>query len=120
MLFNHDNDDNNNDKYSHNNNDDHINKQEGNTALHFAAMNGHPDVVEWLIIEAGAKLSALNSCGNSPLHVSAGNGHLNVVQYIVGILSDAHIQNNEGDTPLHLATLSEHFDVADLLWKSRG
>ena len=44
--------------------------QYGMTALHYAAANGHIEVVEWLIVNGGAFMNAKNSQGATPLAVA--------------------------------------------------
>jgi ankyrin repeat protein len=42
----------------------------GNTALHYAASNGHLDVVKTLVEDGGSDIEAKDKNGNSPLLVS--------------------------------------------------
>jgi len=56
--------------------------EEGNTALHMAAANGHVDAVQ-LLLQCGADASRTNQAGNTPLHWAAANGHQNVVDLIL-------------------------------------
>lgn len=53
----------------------------GNTPLHFAAANGHQDVLAVLLPEAHlAALLRQNHAGNTPLHWASFNGHVAVAQ----------------------------------------
>ena len=60
------------------------------TPLHLAAVNGHLDVVQYLV-EQGANKEATDDCNKTPLFVAAKGGHLEVVQYLVeqGVNKDA-------------------------------
>lgn len=83
-----------------------------NTIEH-AIMKESKDIVEYLLIQ-GADVNKKNSIGRNPLHLALG---LNFYQFeIVALLirygADIHIRDNEdGQTPLHLADL----EVARLL-----
>ncbi|CAI7894107.1 unnamed protein product, partial [Closterium sp. NIES-54] len=46
---------------------------EGRTALHMAAANGHTEIAR-LLIQRGAPVNAVNRQGNTPLHWAAVNG----------------------------------------------
>ena len=52
----------------------HCVSQEGNTALHLAAMRGLEDCVE-LLIEKGADLSTVNSAKETPADLALKSGH---------------------------------------------
>ncbi|WFC96560.1 ankyrin repeat-containing protein [Malassezia brasiliensis] len=57
---------------------------QGNTPLHFAAANGHTDVVQALLAEGTLKpLLSQNAAGNTPLHWAAFNGHVDVAAALV-------------------------------------
>jgi ankyrin repeat protein len=51
----------------------------GYTPLHRAAINGHLDVVKYLVEEKGADVKAAYNDGRTPLHRTAGSGNLDVV-----------------------------------------
>jgi hypothetical protein len=85
----------------------------GNTALHFAALTGHLDVVRALV-DAKSNVNAVNVHGNTPLHnAAAGLSPLEVYSEIVWCLlasgADVLAANKFGKTPL---------DVA-LMWKNK-
>ncbi|WFD00478.1 ankyrin repeat-containing protein [Malassezia yamatoensis] len=62
----------------------HITNDQKNTPLHFAAANGHIDIVKMLLSEADLDgLLSQNTAGNTPLHWAALNGHLDVATAIV-------------------------------------
>ena len=91
----------------------------GNTALHAACSQGHPDIVTTI---AGAYKSlniniySINEKRQSPLHLAAANGHVNTV---VSLLSATTGTKNhekllgavdgDGCSPLHLACQNGHY-----------
>ena len=89
----------------------------GNTPMHTAARRGHASVIEYLR-QAGVDINVRNKItGSTPLHVA-------VETVIIGIKAEtsvrvllrlgAHIsaQDNDGQTPLHLATAKRHWALA--------
>jgi len=54
---------------------------EGITPLHDAALNGHLEVVQWLVMH-GAVINQINRDGDTPLALAVSNGHLEVVQWL--------------------------------------
>ncbi len=78
---------------------------DGMTALHLAALEGHPDVVATLL-EAGAEVGATTRIGAyTPLHLASQGGHGAVVRALLENGADAALPTtNSGTTPLHLAS----------------
>lgn len=93
-----------------------INYQEegGLTALHWAAIRGHAEVVKKLL-EYGANVSSTDEDNNTALHMAALGGNIKVVQILLVSGSPINVQNIFGDTPLHLAVKEGHFDIAEAL-----
>ncbi|KAM3876151.1 CARD- and ANK-domain containing inflammasome adapter protein [Diretmus argenteus] len=98
------------------------------TPLHAAAEKGHDGVVE-LLLEAGAKVNAIDNSKDTPLHCAARGGHQDVVRRLVGWgqagvgqgkKANLQAANNVGKTPLQVAesggTLG-HENIATLLKK---
>lgn len=56
------------------------------------------------------------------LHYAVQVGPLSIVQYIVsqGYVEDINIQDNEGNTPLHLATASSRYEIVNFLMNLPG
>ncbi|CAJ1964888.1 unnamed protein product [Sphenostylis stenocarpa] len=55
---------------------------QGRTALHMAAANGHKDIVNYLISK-GVDLNSPNEEKNTPLHWACLNGHIEVVKKLI-------------------------------------
>jgi ankyrin repeat protein len=98
--------------------------QSGATALHFAAMFGHSNIVRTLI-EYGASVNACADNGSTPLHWAAGSGHTDTVLMLLQHGADATLRSTtwnssvfgkgSGQTPSHWAAESGHVDIVKLL-----
>ncbi|GFS15488.1 protein fem-1-like protein [Elysia marginata] len=60
--------------------------EQGNTALHYAAEAGHPEVTR-LLVETGADATVVNKAGCSPLQGAAENRHQEVTEYLIQCVS---------------------------------
>jgi ankyrin repeat protein len=93
----------------------------GNIALHFAALNGHTDIVNALLAKEGIKINEKNSIGSTALREAAGNGHTDVVN---ALLAKEGIKINEkddyGDTALHEAAANGRTDIVNALLAKEG
>lgn len=91
----------------------------GQTPLHMSCMNGLYDITEHLLKIGGSKsINVKDSTGNTPIHlICIGSDDSLQDEFIEMILrycpdADFNIQNNDGNTSLHLAyksKLSEEF-----------
>ena len=54
-----------------------------NTALHYAALNGRMEVLEYLIEDQGCNPASLGQYGMTPLHMAADQKHLSIVQFLI-------------------------------------
>ena len=83
------------------------------TPLHYAAFWGLHPVIEFLIIEHSQDVCSRGSTDNAtPLHLASRNGHLKAACQLIEHGADLQAQNNNGDTPLHLALQESQVDVA--------
>ncbi|OCK82110.1 ankyrin [Lepidopterella palustris CBS 459.81] len=97
----------------------------GNTALHYAAANGHIDTLTLLTTlsppsstpsitpssPSAALLNAQNTAGNTPLHWAALNGHLACVQLLVRLGADVTTLNTAGHDAVFEAEINDKEDV---------
>jgi hypothetical protein len=99
----------------------------GRSALHKAAFWGHTDVVGYLL-GLGLDANAKDFNGDTPLHDAARFAHEGVVRALLDCPTvDMTVTNNDGRTPLEVATEYSASSVADkhdiiisLLSKGRG
>ena len=88
----------------------------GMTPLHYAADEGHTEVVE-LLIANGVEVNGKDEDGRIPLHFAANSGHKEVVELLIN--NDADMNAKSYDyTPLNWA--KRHPETADLLRKHGG
>ena len=89
------------------------------TALHFAAEEGHKEIVE-LLITHNADLNKKTSNGWAALHFAAEEGHKEVAELLIAKGADMNAKNDEGRTPLDEAVEWDKPEIADLLRKHGG
>jgi len=82
------------------------------TPLHWAAINGHLSVVEYLVNQK-ADINAKDKDNWTLLHSAANNGHLSVVEYLVNQKADINAKDKNGKTPLGLASEINNYDSED-------
>ena len=93
--------------------DPNIGNNYGCTPLHLAASKGWKDVVKALI-DRGADLTIAYH-GNTALHMAAMNDRKEVILLLLGRGAAPNNQNNEGRTPLWLASQRGYRDVVKIL-----
>ena len=93
--------------------------------IHIATMRGHIQVIEVLLHEFPDMIELFNQKGQNILHVAAMSGKAKVEAYmqkrrdfeIEGLVNR---QDNDGNTPLHLASKGRHPKVVSILtWDKR-
>ncbi|KAL0100692.1 hypothetical protein PUN28_019228 [Cardiocondyla obscurior] len=90
----------------------------GATALHHAAITGHPAVITALANIPRIVLDATDKKGQTPLHCACAEEHLDAVEALIGLGANVDAQDNDGNTPLHVATRTRHTGIAQLLLKA--
>lgn len=78
-----------------------IKNNDGFTALHLAAQNGHNQCCRELLMRDSSP-NICNNYGDTPLHTACRYGHAGVTRILLSAFSNPQIQNNNGDTPLHI------------------
>jgi ankyrin repeat protein len=93
------------------------------TPLHYAADEGHTEVVE-LLIANGADVNAEDEEGWTPFHLAAYWGGKDIVELLIAAGADVNAKNNWIGTPLDIATHPENpidtAETADLIRKHGG
>lgn len=92
-----------------------LGNQDGNAALHHAALNGATNAVAW-ILDHGADIMVLNNQKSTPLHMAAlGQKSTDSARLLLDRGAEIMLQNATGMTPLHIAAASDNTDIAALL-----
>ncbi|KAF2113553.1 ankyrin repeat-containing protein YAR1 [Lophiotrema nucula] len=94
-----------------------------NSALHYAAANGHADVIKLLLsynldkvtTSAPQPINAVNDAGNTPLHWAALNGQLESVKLLIQLGADVTIINKAGHDALFEAEINDKKEVVEWL-----
>ena len=89
-------------------------KENGDTALHEAAWNGHADVIRALV-KLGADLKVQDKGDNTALHLAAWYGHVDAVKALAELGADLKVQDKYGRTALDLAASQGHAEIVNLL-----
>jgi len=76
-----------------------------NTPLHTASINGHAEVVKFLL-EARCAVDPINLASDTPLHDAIENGHLEVVKLLLDAGANPRKANGAGETPIDLVNES--------------
>ena len=91
-----------------------------NIPIHVAALEGHTEVVLWLI----SRNSPINVCNkyflNTPLHYACSKGHVNAVSLLLDNGATANVADRYDNTPMHWAASQMDVDVVKFLIKFEG
>uniref|UniRef100_A0AAX7SSA3 E3 ubiquitin-protein ligase MIB2 n=1 Tax=Astatotilapia calliptera TaxID=8154 RepID=A0AAX7SSA3_ASTCA len=82
-----------------------VKKEDGFSALHLAALNNHKDVAEILIKEGRCDINIRNNRNQTPLQLAVTQGHTELVQLLVDEGADVNMEDEDGDTAMHVALL---------------
>ncbi|XP_022107290.1 ankyrin repeat domain-containing protein 27-like [Acanthaster planci] len=92
----------------------------GCTAMHVAAMYGHTDVINVLILRGG-DINATDYHGSTPLHVACSRGQQHVTLLLLDEGASVNIEDNDGNTPLHLCCANGHEEcVKAMMYSSQS
>jgi ankyrin repeat protein len=86
-----------------------VNKK-GWAPLHYAAANGHDDIVQ-LLLDHSAYIDAGSPNGTTPLMMAARGNHLSTVKVLLDAGADSHVKNQIGMTALDFAKRYQAKDV---------
>ncbi|MCX7897240.1 MAG: ankyrin repeat domain-containing protein [Rhodocyclaceae bacterium] len=88
----------------------------GWNALHYAAFNGHAEILPWLLA-AGAEIDKPAPNGETALMLASRNGHFEAVRVLVG--SGAKVDYRaHGKTAQDLAQENNHLEIAEFLQRA--
>ncbi|TCK43501.1 hypothetical protein B0G84_1838 [Paraburkholderia sp. BL8N3] len=88
-----------------------VNKK-GWTPLHYAATNGHDEIVK-ILIDHSAYIDAGSPNGTTPLMMAARGGHLSTVKLLLDSGADLRVKNQIGMTAVDFAKRYNEKDVAE-------
>ncbi|XP_035211065.1 E3 ubiquitin-protein ligase MIB2-like [Stegodyphus dumicola] len=78
-------------------------KDDGFAALHLAALNGHFHVAETLLMQGHCEIDVRNNRKQTPLLLAISLCHCSLVELLVSLGADVNVEDEDGDTGLHLA-----------------
>lgn len=67
------------------------------------------------LVDAGAKLDAVNNDGFTPLHAAAALGQTKAIITLLDVGANLEAADNDGFTPIDLARKRYHYEVVELL-----
>ena len=89
------------------------------TALHLACIDGHVEVVSYLL-DQGANINTTDNVDATPLYYACYEGRLEVVELLLSRGADPTICDCGGWTPLIVASYEGHVDVVRYLVRNRA
>jgi len=96
----------------HGANIDHAYDYNDDCALHFAAENGHDEVVKYLVNDLKQDINMLNGTGSTPLIQAASKGKGSTITLLMSLGADLKIKNTHGRTAYQCAPSA---DIKELL-----
>eukprot|EP00111_Clytia_hemisphaerica_P000739 TCONS_00002172-protein len=90
--------------------------------LHYAAYLGYTEILETLLNRTDAHkiINAKDDSGKTPLFKAAETSSLACVEILLNHGSDVTIQDNDGISVMHVATLADNAMVMKTLWKHKA
>ena len=90
----------------------------GSEAMHWAALYGTVDAMEWLKAQ-GADINAQDNDGKTPMHDAALGTSVDAMKWLKAQGADINAQDNDDRTPMHGAALGDSVDALKWL-KAQG
>jgi ankyrin repeat protein len=89
--------------------------ENGDTALHQAAITGRAAVVRLLLTVKDLKVNLKSKRKRTALSLAAENGHETIVQMLIEKGAELETKDSDGRTALQLATMGQHVEVVLIL-----
>ena len=95
-----------------------INKKNGNSLLHSASYDNHPELVKYFL-EKNSDVNLQNYEGNTPLHLALKNKNKKIIKILMNNKAALNIPNNKGNSPYELYTteMKKEFGIENLIFK---
>lgn len=90
--------------------------QEGRTALHYAALNGHAEICKFLL-QQGCSMNEKDVLGYTPLHRAASKGHTEAIDLLLKAKCDVDSQDEHGNGAIHESAWNGFSQTLELLIK---
>lgn len=74
----------------------------GNTCVHLALMNGHEQTTHLLLQHFPRFIDRPGDHGRTPVHIACMHDHYQCLGLLMGVGAKLNVQDNNGDTPLHV------------------
>lgn len=87
----------------------------GFTALHFASLNGHANIVKLLLGKCKMNPDACNKLNRTALHCAAQNGYVEVIQVILDYDGNINAKDKNGFNVFHFACFHNHVELVKYL-----
>ena len=78
---------------------------DGGMSIHIASANGNNDIVVILLENDKTLINELDNTGDTPLHWAAMKDKQDTINILLGYGADSKIQNDDGNTALHYASM---------------
>lgn len=87
------------------------------TPLHFAANEGHLEIIKLLLTQKDIKVDSLSKANRTALHLACIRGHVGIVRALHEKQANINISDHEGNTALHFASENGNTDIIIFLMK---
>jgi E3 ubiquitin-protein ligase mind-bomb len=84
-----------------------VKKDDGFSALHLAALNGHSTVCEVLVTEGQADIDIRNDRRQTPFLLAVSQGHASAIEKLVDLKCDVLAKDEDGDNAMHLTIIKK-------------
>jgi ankyrin repeat protein len=90
----------------------------GDTALHYATLNGRMNITQYLIVILEMYVDVRNDYGCTAFHYAITYGNIDIVMFLhCEGNCNVHIQSDDGENALHKACYNSHLDIVHYLTK---